>query len=336
MAGRLLRLAAVLAACLLLAACAPAETQRTVLALDTMTSMRVWARDGEAVCDALQALLAQKEALYTAYGTQSDIGRLNSLGEADVSPETFALLQQSLALGEATGGAFNPCMLPAMRAWGFRPDGMQDRRPSERERADLAVICDMSGVRLTAPAHVQLKPGVALDLGGIAKGRVGQEIYDWLSAHRDEFGIRAAIITLGGNVVAFGARPDGSDWRVGVRNPSGGQGIVGYVQVSDAHVVTAGDSERFYVAADGMRVGHILDPRVMAPADAGLLSATIIARDGAVADALCTAVFVLGEEKGTSLLRERFPEVGYVLCRTDGTHVCGGAPQLCRFTAGEP
>jgi FAD:protein FMN transferase len=137
-----------------------------------------------------------------------------------------------------------------------------------------------------------------VDLGGIAKGYTGDEAIKIYKRNN----IKSAYINLGGNVVVLGNRPDGSPWRIGIQNPRAANGLyIGVVKVTGKAVVTSGDYERYF-ERNNVRYHHILDTKTGYPADSGLISATIITDVSMDADALSTATFVLGLEKGMKLV----------------------------------
>ena len=144
------------------------------------------------------------------------------------------------------------------------------------------------------------KPGQSLDLGGIAKGFAADEVRRILLKN----GVRSAMINLGGNVMAIGRRPDGQPWQIGVQNPLAPTGqYLGILSVTDKTVVTSGCNERFFMK-DGIRYHHILDPRTGRPAQNSVLSVTAVCDCSEDADALTTALFILGPENSEPLLRK--------------------------------
>jgi thiamine biosynthesis lipoprotein len=139
-----------------------------------------------------------------------------------------------------------------------------------------------------------------LDFGGIAKGFAADAVADMLR----ERSIAGALVDLGGNILAFGSKPDGSLWRIGIQNPFDSRGaVVGVLTVSASAVVTSGVYER-YSELQGVRYHHILDPFTGYPSDNGLASVTIVTDDAMAADALSTGVFVLGLLRGSKLVEE--------------------------------
>jgi thiamine biosynthesis lipoprotein len=139
-----------------------------------------------------------------------------------------------------------------------------------------------------------------LDFGGIAKGYAA----DALSEILRESGATGALVDLGGNILAFGSKPDESPWRIGIQNPFESRGaVIGVLKIGASAVVTSGVYER-YSELQGVRYHHILDPFTGYPSDNGLASVTIVTDDAMAADALSTGVFVLGLPKGSKLVEE--------------------------------
>ena len=133
-----------------------------------------------------------------------------------------------------------------------------------------------------------------------------------------EAGISSALVNLGGNVQALGGKPGGKPFRVAIENPEEDGAYLGILAVTDLAVITSGDYERFF-EKDGRIYHHILDPATGRPAESGLHSVTVVCSDGVMADALSTAIFVMGEEKAASFWRENSPAFQMVLLAEDGT-----------------
>lgn len=181
-----------------------------------------------------------------------------------------------------------PTIYPVLSAWGFTTQTKQV--PEEGQIASLLQNVDygrisLEGDRLTVP------DGMQLDMGAVGKGYAGDLVIEVLK----EYGVESALINLGGNVQAISSRPDGNDWRLGIRAPWE-EGNLGVLRISDAAVVTSGGYENYFEDEEGNIYWHILDPSTGYPADGGLQAVTIIGEEGKLCDALSTALFVMGED----------------------------------------
>jgi thiamine biosynthesis lipoprotein len=146
---------------------------------------------------------------------------------------------------------------------------------------------------------VLLTQGSNIDLGAVAKGYIGQKIADELQKEGSDFG----ILSLGGNMQLYGNKADGSNWNIAIQDPLDESSIVGIISTTDCSVITSGSYQRYFIE-ENIVYHHILDPKTGYPADSGLISVTIVARDGAYADALSTGLFVTGLEKGIEIWKE--------------------------------
>lgn len=275
-------------ALLLPSGCAPAEPlESTFFAMDTVMTLRLYQGGGEELLDGAEARVEALEGLLSVTDEGSEIYALNHGGQAPLSPEAAALLEAALDLCRRTGGALDISVYPVLRAWGFTTQ--EYSVPGGDEIAALLPLVDYTRVSL-ADGTAALAPGMEIDLGSVAKGYTG----DALAAFLKEGGVTSALLDLGGNIQTVGAKPDGSPWRVAVRDPSG-EGSVGVLAVENQAVVTSGGYERYF-EQDGVRYWHILDPRTGAPARSGLASVTVVGDSGLLCDALSTALFVMGRE----------------------------------------
>jgi thiamine biosynthesis lipoprotein len=232
-----------------------------------------------------------------------------------VPDELRRLLHRALDIARLTDGAFDPTWAALWGLWDFR--AAEPRVPDAEEVARRAALVDWTQVEIDDSAGtVRLsEPGMMLGLGGIAKGWA----LDRSAKELRRRGVRSFLLTAGGQVMAGGLRDtDGGHtaegrrpWRVGIRDPRGRpDDFFARVPVTDASLSTSGDYESFFVV-DGVRYHHILDPRTGWPAR-GLRSATVISPDATLADALSTALMVMGAERGMELV-ERLPPVEAVL-----------------------
>ena len=289
---RLIAAAAVL--CLLLCGCSPVTEERYFFAMDTIMTFRLEGDDGTAF-SACENRIRELEQLFSATLPESEIYQLNQSGAGTLSEETLALIQAGLSVSAETDQAFCLSLYPVTRLWNFT--GENPRVPAEEELEALRSVVDDTRIQISGSA-VTLPEGGAIDLGGIAKGYAAEQ----LAALLAELGIEHYYFSLGGNVQVGGGKPDGSLWKIGVADPDG-DGYVGILSVADGAVVTSGGYQRNFTL-DGKTYHHILDRVTLAPAESGLKSVTIVAESGTRADALSTALFVMGEEKAEAFHRE--------------------------------
>ena len=277
-----------------------AEVSSEMEAMGTVVSITAYddsASEGKSAVQLAEAEIRRLEKLWSVSDPESEIYALNGTdGTVAVSDETAEILAFAKRMAFETGGAFDATVYPLVDAWGFTTHHY--RIPSDEEIAGLLERVG-SHRMLVSDGIVMLWGGAQVDLGGIAKGAAGDSVSKALKSS----GVKSAIVNLGGNVHLIGARPDGQPWRVGIRDPDG-RGILGIVAVQDCAVVTSGMYERNFTI-EGNRYHHIIDPATGRPAESGLLSVTIIADKGVLADALSTGLFVMGPERAIAFWRER-------------------------------
>lgn len=294
-----LKIIILLSLCLLLTACtdsAPKEYTYDFFAMDTFMSLTAYGDNAEKGVKAAAARIAELTLKLSVTDENSEISAINRAGTAEVSGETAELISFALDIADKTDGALDPTVYPVLRAWGFTTD--ENRVPAPEEITALLENIGHERVQINGNT-VSLDKEMMLDLGAVAKGYAGDETERILR----ENGINSALINLGGNIQLISSKPDGSDWRLGVKSPIG-DGNIGILTISDCAVVTSGAYERCFTAEDGTVYGHIIDPASGYPADNGLLSVTIVADKGTLCDALSTALFVMGEERALDFWRQ--------------------------------
>lgn len=283
-----------------------AET-RTFFAMDTYMSVTAPDAD-DALIDDCVAAVEDIACRIAVTEPTSEIYLLNSTGRAQLSAEVTDIVLFALDMCENTGGALDITMYPVIRAWGFTTG--EYRVP---DSAEIAAILENTGYdSIVINGHdISLPDGFMIDLGSVAKGYASDVIADMLRAEN----VESALIDLGGNIYCLGAKPDGSCWNIGLRDPEGND-YLGVVQVKDSAVVTSGCYERFF-EQDGVRYGHIFDPSSGRPAENGFISVTVIGENGAECDALSTAFYVMGPESATEYLMAN-DDIDAVMVCADG------------------
>ena len=297
MTKRMLTAVLTAALALSLTACGGGEQQemgetRTVYTMDTVMNLTAYGENASAALDAAEETLRTLDAKLDRHDETSTVSALNRDGTVE-DAELAQLTDIAQTIGALSGGAFDPTVAPVMDAWDFTGDA--PRVPSDEELSALL-------------AHVGLEK-LSVDGNTIALSDGAQ-------------------LDLGGDVGLLGAKPDGSDWRVAVKDPADPSKFLGVLTAADTFVVTSGIYERGF-EENGVRYHHIIDPKTGKPAESGLVSVTVVCGDGAWADALSTACFVLGEA-GSLALRdtlaaEKNLRIELILVTDDG-HV--------RYTAG--
>lgn len=302
---------------LALTACGGAEeapVTRQIIAMDTAMSFSVYGETGDEAVQAMVEEVQRLEGMLSRTDPFSEIGFLNGKPEqsVEVGGEVAALLERAGEFTEATGGAFDITIAPVMETWGFTTDSYQVPEAEELKAAMDTMGMDRVHVEGTV---AMLDSGTKVDLGGVAKGYASGCLVRFF----EEYGIERGWADLGGNLMAWGTRPDGAPWRVGVRDPKNSEngGLVGLVSLENAFAVTSGGYERFF-EENGVTYHHIIDPATGYPARSGLLSVTVVAdclteENGAMCDALSTALFVMGEEKALEFWRSSAYEFDLVL-----------------------
>lgn len=254
---------------LLLCSCTAKPKTETYFAMDTVMLATIYGNAD------VEELIMEYDDIFSPTKKESTLAKYNR-GEW-VHNEIFDdVLFRAGQLSQKTDGAFSPNLGNLIDLWN------REYVPSQEEINEAG----------TAPKKI--------NLSAIAKGALSDAICKELC---DE-GVESAILSLGGNIIAHGTRPDGENWIVGVRDPDGNENeYIATIGVKDKFVVSSGDYERYF-EEDGVRYHHILDPKTGYPAKGDLRSVAIISNDGALADAYSTALFVMGSEKALEFWRK--------------------------------
>ncbi|MEW6723592.1 MAG: FAD:protein FMN transferase [Bacillota bacterium] len=274
---------------------------QTAFLMGTSVELRVYGRNAQTAAARVFDRLREIEAKMSANLPTSEISQVNAAAGQEwvrVSPDTLVVVKRALAYADLTDGRFNPAIGPLVALWGIGTE--RARVPLPAEIAQRLPLVDANSVLIdeTRTSVYLTKPGMSLDLGGIAKGYGADEAARILR----ELKVKGAFVNLGGNVYAVGSKPDGTPWRIGIQDPVQPRGaLLGVVETGEGSLVTSGAYERCFVE-DGRRYHHILDPRDGYPAESDILSVTIVAASSTDCDALSTSVFILGTEAGLALI----------------------------------
>lgn len=271
--------------------------------LDTYCKVIIYDKSSEQVLDKAFDKLNEINVKMNASNEDSEISKISKqagLGYVKVSDDTYYVIKKGIEFSELTGGKFDITVGPLVKLWGIISPN--PHVPTEQELKATLPLIDYKNVLLDdANKSVMLKvKGMALDLGGIAKGYAGDAVAKVLQDN----GVKHAIIDLGGNVMTLGSKPDGSNWRIGIQDPYSTRGeYLGIVSTTNKAVVTSGIYERYF-EKDGKIYHHIMDTKTGYPVDNNLESVTIITGESINGDALAKA-FTMGLEKGMEFVKQQ-------------------------------
>ena len=301
------------------------KCQKQLFAMDTYMEFTAYGKNSEKAVDAAIEEVQKLDAMLSAENSKSEVYALNEQENLQATDDLAELILRGKEIYQETDGLFDDTIYPVMKLWGF-PTGNYHVPTAAEVQKKLALVdgnkveiqtrdSDEKGRDSKEKAKfVTLGADQQIDFGGIAKGYTGQKLAELFQ----EYGVSSALVSLGGNIQAIGTKPDGSSWKVGIRDPKGGQqDYIGVLSVENQAVITSGGYERYF-EEDGKTYIHIINPRTGYPADGDLLSVTIVSRDGTLADGMSTALYIMGYEKACQFWRQRREEFNVILVTDDG------------------
>ena len=285
------------------------EYTSDVFAMDTYMTLTAYGENAQEAVEAGIAEIQRLDDLLSTGKDTSEVAQINANGGGVLSEDTDYLVKRALDIYQSTNGAFDISIYPVMQLWGFTTGNFAV--PSESDLAAKLALVDAGKIILSeenGQTSISLPEGMEIDLGGIAKGYTSGRVMDVMKS----YGIKSAVINLGGNAHVLGNKTDGSQWKVGIQDPEDENGYLGGVSVTDKAIITSGGYERYFVDKDtGVKYHHIIDPKTGYSANNGLISVTIVSADSTLADGLSTSVFVLGTEDAITYCEEHCAEDGF-------------------------
>ncbi len=279
---------------LFLAGCRGTEpvVQQGVFAMDTVMDLQIWGENADQAAQDVERLLHELEDRWSATRPDSLIAAMNRGEDPEMTEAEQALLAQVQSLRQRTGGHFDPQLRSVSQAWGFHDKAY--RIPTQEE-------------------IIQALAQKQWDMGAALKGYAGDRAVEILK----EQGVDRAVLNLGGNIQTYGSKPEGEPWYIAIADPEG-NGTLGMLTIQGTmSIVTSGSYQRYF-EENGVRYHHIMDGSTGRPADSGLVSVTVICANGLTADALSTALFVMGLEEGSAFWQES-DDFEAVFVLTDGS-----------------
>lgn len=279
--------------------------------------------DRAAFQTAIEEELGRIVLLFSHWEPRSELSRFNAAppGFWAVSEPFWALLNAALDLADDTDGAVDPTLGALVDLWGFGPPGPRPldasgrfTAPSEEEIAAARALGGWGRLRLNRAARgVQQLGGVKLDLSGIAKGHAVDQVSERLNA----MGATCHLVEIGGELRGAGVKPDGRPWWAELQQAPGAPGPRTVAALFDLAVATSGDWVRRY-EIDGQAYSHTLDGRTGRPVDNGVASVTVLADTALYADAMATALTVMGPEEGPAFAEAMAIAAAFVVRGPDG------------------
>lgn len=271
---------------------------RTGFHFDTIITITLYDSKDDKILNTCFDYCKEFENLVSRTVKSSDISMVNHANgqPVEVSDTTIELLKKGIKFGELTDGAFDITIAPLSELWDFKNN--PGNIPSESEIIEALSHVNYKNIVIEGNTVTLTDPEAAIDLGGIAKGYMADQLKKYLLNE----GVTSAIINLGGNVLTIGEKLDGTSFNIGIQKPFDEQNAtITSVQVKDSSVVTSGSYERYFVLNDTI-YHHILNTETGYPCDNELLSVTILSEESVDGDALSTTCFALGLEKGRKLI----------------------------------
>ncbi|CCQ91157.1 exported hypothetical protein [Nitrospina gracilis 3/211] len=283
------------------AACSQSSTaepvRRTQFIMGTLVEITIVNADAKvAQTAANQAFdeMSRIEKLMSTYIADSEISRINEAAGKEalpVSAEVLEIIQSGIAWGEKTKGIFDISIHPLVETWDF--DGGGETVPSPEQLKTATGLVNFRDIRIQGNTVRLAREGMAINLGGIAKGYAVDRAITILKGL-----VPNGIINAGGDLYAFGQRGPDRPWVIGLQHPRKPQGVLASFALANQGVATSGDYQRYFMKGE-KRYHHILDPATGLPAE-GPISVTVMAPTVMDADALSTAVFIMGKEKASN------------------------------------
>lgn len=308
--------------------------ERSIMALGTFITLKAMDGTDENIKAALDESIEKIREIENKVSINiesSEVSKINRNADEQITiitEDTNYLIKKSIYYSQLSNGAFDVSVYPLVKLWGI---GTEDARiPSNDEISNALQKVSYENIQFNeneGTAYLKVK-GSGIDLGAIAKGYVGDKVKEIFK----EKNITSGFLNFGGNILVIGEKLDGSSWKIGIRNPRKESGeYYGIVSVKDKTIVTSGDYERYF-EENGKRYHHIINPETGYPVENDLISTTIIADKSIDADALSTAVYVLGKEKGIGLLEEIDGIEGIFVTKDKKVYTTSGVGNSFRIT----
>ncbi len=292
--------------------CREVKVKKTTSLMGTFVEITVWDKNKISADKAIESAFSkirEIERIASIFKRESEVSVLNQQGRAKVSSEMYSLLEKACQIGNLTRGAFDITIAPVSILWKEKID--REEIPGEREISSLQKLVNYKNIVFGDDKEIYFKKkGMAVDLGGIAKGYA----VDCALLVLKKYKIKNALINAGGDVFVLG-KDNTEKWSIALQNPRLKEEILGIIDLQNKAIFTSGDYERFF-EKKGIRYHHIINPRTGYPVEE-CISATVITDNSVLADGLATGILVLGSGEGMKLI-EDLPDAEAVIIDNTG------------------
>lgn len=277
--------------------------EKSFFLMDTPITVTLYTdkKTAEAVFAECRAILSELDNLWSRTKEESDVGSFNiAQNSIELDPRTIALVEKAMDVTQKTNGAFDVTVAPLVNLWQSSEE--KGTFPTEQELQAALALVGASHLNLANNTLTKTEKDVQIDFGGIGKGAAISALISYLEGCD---GVRGGLVSFGSNVAVFGEKPDKKPFRIALKNPKAESGYAGVLNLKASQILSvSGDYERYYTI-NGEKYHHILDPETGYPAVSGLCSVAVICSDGALADALSTALFVMGEKNARAFYESK-------------------------------
>ena len=306
-----------------LTACGESQySQSQLFAMDTSITLTAYGKDREKGLAAAQSVIVSMDAMLNPKSPTSTVYAINNAqgGNVVVSGQIATMLSTAKTVYDQSGGALDLTLYPLIKRWGF-VDRKYYEPTAEEVAQDLSRKCFNEMILTSFPSSgsysVSFPSYAELSFAAIGKGCASSNAIDAMR----QAGVTSGIVSMGGNVQTLGTQPDGTNWTVAVQDPNTPSNFLGVISVGETAVVTSGAYQEQFTTLKGKTYHHIINPTTGYPTTHNLLSATVLCQDGTMADALSTAMYVLGETKALNYWRT-YGGFEMILVRSDNHVIC--------------
>lgn len=297
--------------------------KRTEMMMGTVISVTLYDSNDEKILDKVFDKVKELEETFSINETGTEVDKVNEnagIEPIKVSDDTVTVIKEGIYYSDISNGKFDITIGPLVKLWSI---GLPEAKVPTQEEIDTIIpLTNYKDIVVDEANNTVFltKPGMMLDLGGIAKGYTADVISQMLTAE----GVKNAIIDLGGNIFAHGEKLSGDAWKIGIQNPFSTRGeIAGAISVTNKSIVTSGVYER-YIEKDGIKYHHILNPETGYPYENDIAGITIISDKSSTGDALSTSVFALGIEEGVKFIENLDDVDAIFITKDNGIYLTSG------------